>query len=251
MTLTKALWPPFLRPYWPQCACSEVCETDGFRHLLCHACGQSAERALPAKLKVGEEACAAIDRAERLIAQLDVMGFRAQLGADGALGFADTTPERRDFARMCPTAYCFAVINAALDVDPGFVAVAVRRPSKKQRIARAGRDRFAQSASKFNSLQLNSLYTRTANFRPRISENILRNREFSRLTYCKMMFPLSAARASSSAPERSVDRNSLCLASRCQPERGGGLLYSQCALPGHRVPARRPRGYPPDVAVCL
>ena len=131
MTLTKALWPPFPRPYWPQCACSEVCETDGFRRLRCRACGQLAERALPAKLKVGEEACAAIERAERLIAQLAVMGFRAELDADGALGFADATSERRDFARMCPTAHCFAVINAALDVDPGFVAVA-RQPSTQE-----------------------------------------------------------------------------------------------------------------------
>ena len=43
---------------------------------------------------------------------------------------------------MCPAAYCFAVVNAALDIDPGFVAVAVSRPSEKRRIARAGRDRF-------------------------------------------------------------------------------------------------------------
>jgi hypothetical protein len=142
MTLTKALWPSFPRPYWPQCACSELCETDGFRRLHCRACGQLAERAMPAKLKVGEEACAAIDRAERLIAQLAVMGFRAQLGADGALGFADASSERRDFARMCPAAYCFAVIKAALDIDPGFVAVVVSRPPEKLRIARAGRDRF-------------------------------------------------------------------------------------------------------------
>jgi hypothetical protein len=142
MTLTKALWPPFPRPYWPQCACSDVCETDGSRRLHCHACDQLAERALPVKLKVGEEACAAIERAERLTVQLAVMGFRAQLDADGALSFVNANPERRDFARMCPTAYCFAVINAPLDIDPGFVAVAVSRPSKKQRIARAGRDRF-------------------------------------------------------------------------------------------------------------
>ena len=54
MTLTKALWPPFPRPYWPQCACSEICEIDGSRRLHCYACGQLAERALPAKLKVGE-----------------------------------------------------------------------------------------------------------------------------------------------------------------------------------------------------
>ena len=85
MTLTKALWPPFPRPYWPQCACSEVCETDGSRRLRCRACGQLAERALPAKLKVGEEACAAIERAERLMAQLAVLGFRAELDAHGAL----------------------------------------------------------------------------------------------------------------------------------------------------------------------
>ena len=70
------------------------------------------------------------------------MGFRAQLSADGAVGFADATSERRDFARMCPTAYCFDVINAALDVDPDFAAVAVNRPPEKLRIARAGRDRF-------------------------------------------------------------------------------------------------------------
>jgi hypothetical protein len=70
------------------------------------------------------------------------MGFRAQLGADGALGFADANSERRDFARMCPTAHCFAVVNAALDVDPGFVAVAISRSPEKLRIARVGRDRF-------------------------------------------------------------------------------------------------------------
>jgi hypothetical protein len=142
MTLTKALWPPFPRPYWPQCACSEVCETDGFRRLRCRACDQLAERPLPAKLKVGEEACAAIERAERLMTQLAVVGFRAELDARGALSFVNANPERRDFARMCPAAHCFAVVNAALDVDPGFVAVAVSLPSKKQRIARAGRDRF-------------------------------------------------------------------------------------------------------------
>jgi hypothetical protein len=42
---------------------------------------------------------------------------------------------------MCPAAHCFAVVNTALDVDPGFVAAAVSRPSEKRRIARAGRDR--------------------------------------------------------------------------------------------------------------
>jgi hypothetical protein len=142
MTLTKSLWPPFPRPYWPQCPCSEVCETDGPRRLRCRACGQSAERALPAKLRVGEEACAAIDRAGRLMAQLAVIGFHAELDAHGALLFADATPERRDFARMCPAAHCFAVVNAALDIDPGFVPAAVSRPSAKRRVARAGRDRF-------------------------------------------------------------------------------------------------------------
>ena len=142
MTFTKALWPPFPRLYWPQCACSEVCEPDSSRRLRCHACGQLAERALPVKLKVGGEACAAIDRAERLMAQLAVIGFRAQLDAHGALFFADATPERRNFARMCPATYCFAVVNAALDADPDLVATAVSRPSEKRRIARAGRDRF-------------------------------------------------------------------------------------------------------------
>ena len=142
MTFTRALWPPFPRPYWPQCVCSEVCETDGSRHLRCRACGQSAERALPAQLKVGEEACAAIDRAERLIAQLAVIGFRVELDAHGALLFADATPERRDFARICPAAYCCAVVNAALDVDPGFVAAAVSRPIREAEGVRAGRDRF-------------------------------------------------------------------------------------------------------------
>jgi hypothetical protein len=142
MTLTKALWPPFPRPYWPQCACGEQAQSDGSRRLRCRACGQLAERALPAKLKVGEEACAAIDRAERLMAQLAVIGFRAELDAHGALLFAEATPERRDFAKICPAAYCFAVVNKALDIDPGFVAAAVNRPSEKRRIARAGRDRF-------------------------------------------------------------------------------------------------------------
>jgi hypothetical protein len=143
MTLTKVVWPPFPRPHWPQCACSEVCETDGSRRLRCLACGRLAERVLPAKLKVGEEACAAIKRAERIMAQLAVIGFRAELDPHGALSFADATSERRDFARMCPIAHCFAVVSAALNVDPGFVAIAVsRRPSEKKRIARAGRDRF-------------------------------------------------------------------------------------------------------------
>ena len=142
VTLTKALWPPFPRPYWPQCQCSGVCKTDGFRRLRCPACGQLAERALPAKLKVGEEACAAIERAERLMAQLAVIGFRAELDAHGAVFFADVTSEQREFARMCPAAHCFAVVNAALDIDPGFVAAAISRPSEKRRIARAGRDRF-------------------------------------------------------------------------------------------------------------
>ena len=142
MTLTKALWPPFPRPYWPQCPCGEVCETDSFRRLRCCACGQLAERVLPAKLKVGEEACAVIERAERLMAQLAIIGFRAELDAHGALSFVNANPERRDFARMCPAAHCFATVIAALDIDPGFVAAAVNRPSKKQRIARAGRDRF-------------------------------------------------------------------------------------------------------------
>jgi hypothetical protein len=142
MILTKALWPPFPRPYWPQCACSEVCETDGSRRLRCRACGQLAERALPKKLKVGEEACAAVDRAERLLAQLAVIGFRAELDAHGALLFVDATPGRRDFAKFCPAAYCFAVVNTALDIDPGFVPTAVSRPSEKRRIASAGRDRF-------------------------------------------------------------------------------------------------------------
>jgi hypothetical protein len=100
------------------------------------------QRALPTKLTVGKEACAAIERAERLMAQLAVIGFRAELDAHGALSFVNAKPERRDFARMCPAAHCFAVVNEALDIDPGFVAVAVRRPSKKQGIARAGRDRF-------------------------------------------------------------------------------------------------------------
>jgi hypothetical protein len=142
MTLTKPLWPPFPRPYWPQCQCSEVCETDGSRRLRCCACGQSAERVLPAKLKVGEEACAAIERAERLMAQLAVIGFRAELDAHGALSFVNANPERRDFARMCPAAYCFALVNTALDIDPGSVAAAISRPSEKRRVARAGRDRF-------------------------------------------------------------------------------------------------------------
>jgi hypothetical protein len=142
MTFTKALWPPFPRPYWPQCACGEICETDGSHRLRCRACSQSAERALPTKLTVGEEACAAIERAERLMAQLTFLGFRAEFDADGALFFADATSEPRDFARMCPAAYCFAVVNMALDVDPGFVPAAVSRLSEKKRIARAGRDRF-------------------------------------------------------------------------------------------------------------
>jgi hypothetical protein len=142
MTFTKALWPPFPRPYWPQCACGEVCETEGSRRLRCCACGQLAERALPVKLTVGEEACAAIEKAERLMAQLAALGFRAELGACGALLFADATDKWRDFPKFCPTAHCFAILTAALDIDPNFVPAAVSRPSEKRRIASAGRDRF-------------------------------------------------------------------------------------------------------------
>jgi hypothetical protein len=76
------------------------------------------------------------------MAQLAVLGFSAELDAHGALFFADATPERRDFARICQAAHCFAVVNMALDIDPGFVAAAVSRPSEKGRNARAGRDRF-------------------------------------------------------------------------------------------------------------
>jgi hypothetical protein len=43
---------------------------------------------------------------------------------------------------MCPAAHCFAVGNAALDIDRGFVAAAISHPSEKRRITRAGRDRF-------------------------------------------------------------------------------------------------------------
>jgi hypothetical protein len=70
------------------------------------------------------------------------MTIENDLDAHDALLFSDATPERRDFAKMCLAAFCFAVLNSALDVDPGFVPVAVVRPSEKQRVARAGRDRF-------------------------------------------------------------------------------------------------------------
>jgi hypothetical protein len=76
------------------------------------------------------------------MAQLAFLGFRAELDAHGALLFSDATPVRRDFAKICPAAFCFAVLNSALDVDPEFVPVAVGRPSEKKRVARAGRDRF-------------------------------------------------------------------------------------------------------------
>jgi hypothetical protein len=142
MTFTKASWPTFPRPYWPQCACSEICETGGSRRLSCCACGKSAERALPSRLMVGAEACAAIDKAETLLAQFATLGFRAELDASGALFFADATSKRRDFAKCCPAHHCFAVLTAALDVDPSLVAPAVSRPSKKQMVACAGRDRF-------------------------------------------------------------------------------------------------------------
>ena len=142
MTLTRASWPPFPRPYWPQCACNEVCELDGYRRLRCCACGHSATRPLPAKLKVGDDACAAVDKAEQLMVQLVTLGFRAELDAGGSLFFADATSRRRDFAKCCPAAHCFAVLNAALDIDPGFIAFSVSSPSKKQRVACAGRDRF-------------------------------------------------------------------------------------------------------------
>ena len=76
------------------------------------------------------------------MAQLAFLGFRAELDAHGALFFADVTPERRDFAKICPAAYCYAVVNMALDIDPNFVPAAISHPSEKRRIARAGRDRF-------------------------------------------------------------------------------------------------------------
>ena len=83
----------------------------------------------------------------KVSASLAVIGFRAELDAHGAVFFADVTSEQREFARMCPAAHCFAVVNAALDIDPGFVAAAISRPSEKRRIARAGRDRFVADAA--------------------------------------------------------------------------------------------------------
>ena len=135
MTFTKALWPLFPRPYWPQCACSEQATLDGGRRLACTACGRAAERALPERLKTGKDACKAIDKAERLMGQLEVLEFQAALTPDGALAFYDLTGNGRDFARMCPASYCFDTVMAALDVDPSYLGpapdIAVKRDRKR------------------------------------------------------------------------------------------------------------------------
>jgi hypothetical protein len=104
---------------------------------------RSVGRASAAGEAQGRRGSLCCDRARRAAhGQLAVLGFRAELDAHGALLFTDATSERRNFVKLCPAAYCFAVVNMALDIDPGFVAAAVNRPSKKQRIARAGHDRF-------------------------------------------------------------------------------------------------------------
>jgi hypothetical protein len=135
MTLTKALWPLFPRPYWPQCLCGEACELADGHRLACAACSQSAERALPARLKTGKNACAAIDKAERLMGQLAVLEFQAALTPDGTLVFCDLTGKGRDFAKLLPTAYCFDTVMAALDVDPSYLGpapdIAVKRDMKR------------------------------------------------------------------------------------------------------------------------
>jgi hypothetical protein len=136
MIFTKSLWPPFPRPYWPQCQCGEQATLDAARRLVCATCSQLAERMLPARLKTGKDACAAIDKAERLMGQLAVLEFTAALGADGALVFCDLTGKQRDFAGLCPPAHAFSVLMAALDVDPSYLGpapeIAVKRDRKRE-----------------------------------------------------------------------------------------------------------------------
>jgi hypothetical protein len=137
MTFTKAIWPLFPRPYWPQCPCSEACELADGRRLVCATCASPAERALPARLLTGKDACAAIDRAERLIGQLATLEFTPALDSNGALVFCDLTGTRRDFARFLPAAYCFDTIAAALEVDPEFVGpapVIAVKPDRKREL---------------------------------------------------------------------------------------------------------------------
>jgi hypothetical protein len=140
MIFTRAAWPPFPRPHWPQCPCSEQAQSNGERRLTCRACGALADRPLPAKLKVGEEACKAIEKAERLIAQLAKLEFQPGLTREGKLVFYDLTGATRDLSKFCPPAHAFAVIMAALEVDESFIGpppdVAIEQEDVTQRLAR-------------------------------------------------------------------------------------------------------------------
>jgi hypothetical protein len=67
-----------------------------------------------------DERLGAVAKARDLIEKLRGFGFRAWLDR-GALYFVDTTGLQRDFIKSCPPSHSFAVINAALGVDPDFV----------------------------------------------------------------------------------------------------------------------------------
>lgn len=117
MILTRSLWPSFPRPFWPACACAEQARSNGERRLECLACGRLAAKPLPAKLIVGEEACAAIERATTLLTSLKAIGLRVYC-RDGALYLADATGQRRNLSWFCSLPFAFEAIAAALDVDP-------------------------------------------------------------------------------------------------------------------------------------
>jgi hypothetical protein len=67
-----------------------------------------------------DERLGAVAKARDLIEKLRGFGFRAWLDR-GALYLVDTTGLQRDFIKSCPPSHSFAVINAALGVDPDFV----------------------------------------------------------------------------------------------------------------------------------
>ena len=139
MTFTKALFAGFPKPLLAAMRLQRgVRARQIARRLVCAACGQTAERALPERLKSGKDACKAIDKAERLMGQLDILEFKPALTPDGALVFCDLTGDGRDFAKLLPVAYCFDTFMAALDVDPSYLGpapdIAVKRDRKRELI---------------------------------------------------------------------------------------------------------------------
>ena len=105
--------------------CGDVCETAEGRLLRCLACGATAERALPARLVIGPEACRAIEDAERLLRNMKVLRFApvveaASSSLAGAVVIYDLTGQCRPYARDGDT-YLLVASNGGADRNPAWL----------------------------------------------------------------------------------------------------------------------------------